>query len=374
MANHPRRPHRGRGAVSNPTGRFESHQREHFDDGWGALDEAEVPVRTTLHLDTSRTVIARNDSPDVGFDRSLNPYRGCEHGCVYCFARPTHTYLGFSAGLDFETEILHKPDAASRLRAEIARPGYRCAMIALGTNTDPYQPVERDLRITRSVLEVLRDARHPVGIVTKGTLVLRDIDILAEMAASNLCRVFLSVTSLDRTLARRMEPRAATPERRLETIAALRDAGVPVGVMVAPIIPGLTDPDLETILTRARDAGADVASKVLLRLPGEVAELFPEWLERHYPEKASRVMGLLREMRGGKNYDPRFGVRMRGQGPFADLLDWRFRTACRRLGYAETVAALTTSLFVPPPRPPASRSGGGGQLDLFDDASTPARR
>jgi len=365
MANAPRDPDRGRGAISNPTGRFERHAREAFDDGWERDDDV-ARVRTTLHLDTSRSVIARNDSPDVGFDRSVNPYRGCEHGCVYCFARPTHAFLGFSAGLDFETEILHKPDAAERLRDELARPGYRCAPMALGTNTDPYQPVERDLEITRRVLEVLRDARHPVGIVTKSAMVLRDVDVLAEMAASKLARVFVSVTTLDRTLARRMEPRAATPDRRLETIAGLREAGVPVGVMVAPVIPGLTDPDLEAILERARDAGADAASKVLLRLPGEVAELFPEWLRAHYPEKASRVMGILRQMRGGRDYDPRFGTRMRGEGAFADLLDWRFRTACRRLGYPDRVAPLATSLFEPPTRRSVRRGGDDAQLGLFD--------
>jgi len=325
------------------------------DDGWGLLEEAPAKLRTSVTVDTSRTVITRNESPDLGFDRSINPYRGCEHGCAYCYARPTHAFLGLSPGQDFETRIFAKPDAPALLREELAKPGYRCRMIALGTNTDPYQPVEREHRITRQILEVLSAHDHPVGIVSKSALVTRDIDILAPMARRGLAKVAISVTSLDRKLANKLEPRASTPEKRLGAIRELSRAGIPAGVMVAPLIPALTDTEIESILLAAAQAGAREAGYVLLRLPLEVRELFEEWLAVHAPLKASRVMTLVRDTRGGKNYDPRFGIRQRGVGPYADLIAHRFAAATKRYGLGTDMIPLDTSRF----------RVAGPQLSLF---------
>ena len=349
---------KGRGAASNPSGRYERQLREAFDDGWGTIDEAQAPLRTEVRPDVSRTVITRNNSPDLGFDRSINVYRGCEHGCVYCYARPTHAFLGLSPGQDFESRIFAKHDAPAQLERELARPGYECRMIAMGTNTDPYQPTERGLALTRGVLEVLDRHEHPVGIVTKSALVARDADILSRMAQRRLATVSLSVTTLDRDLARTMEPRASTPARRLEAMRALRAAGVPVGVMVAPIVPGLTDHEMETILEAARDAGAGRAGYVLLRLPLEVRSLFLEWLAVHAPNKAKRVLSLLRGMRAGRLNDANFGSRMTGAGPYADLLAARFSKATKRLGLERRGPSLDTGRFRPPSRNPA-------QLTLF---------
>lgn len=355
-------PRKGRGAVSNRSGRYEAEERFAIDDGWGAAEAEPEPeperLDTTVTADASRTVIARNSSPDIPFDRSINPYRGCEHGCVYCFARPTHAWLGLSPGLDFESRLFAKHDAPTLLAAELRRPKYQCRVIALGTNTDPYQPIERELGITRGVLQVLSDFKHPVGIVTKSALVRRDTDILVPMSAEGLAAVFVSVTTLDPSLARRLEPRAPTPSRRLETIAALSKAGVRVGVMAAPMIPGLNDSELEAILESAAGAGAASASYVLLRLPLEIKSLFTEWLEAHVPDRAARVMSLVRETRGGKLYDSTFGMRMKGQGPYAELIGKRFELAVRRHGLAGNRFALATHLFSPPPRP-------GDQLSLL---------
>jgi DNA repair photolyase len=353
----PNIPRKGRGSISNQSGRFEARARHAVDDGWERDDDI-PPLATVLSEDTSRTIIARNASPDVPFDRSINPYRGCEHGCVYCFARPTHAYLGLSPGLDFETRLFFKPDAARLLEAELRRPSYRCDVIAMGTNTDPYQPVERDKRITRQILKVLAAFDHPVGIVTKSALVLRDLDILAPMAARGLAQVCVSVTTLDRDLARRLEPRAATPPRRIETIRALAAAGIPTGVMASPMIPGLNDHELETILGQASAAGAATASYILIRLPLEIADLFSEWLETHAPDRAKRVLGLIRETRGGKTYRSGFGQRMRGTGTYAELLARRFELAVNRLGFNQRRLELDTSRFT---RPPIT----GDQLELF---------
>jgi DNA repair photolyase len=350
---------RGRGAVGSPPGRFETRPVGPFDDGWGTLADEAPPPRTTVTPEATRTIIARNDSPDIPFDRSINPYKGCEHGCVYCYARPTHSYLGLSPGLDFETKIVSKPDAAARLREELRRPGYRCAPMALGSNTDPYQPAERGLRITRGVLEVLAEHAHPFGIVTKSNLVLRDLDIIAPMAARGLAHVAISVTTLDRELARRMEPRAAAPDRRLAAIGALRDAGVPAAILAAPMIPGLNDAELERILEAAARAGAQWAGYILLRLPWELKGLFEEWLRANYPLKAERVLSLVRETRGGALNQPEFGTRMRGTGAIADLLRDRFAVARRRLGLDGPPAPLDTSQFRIPPR-------AGAQLRLYE--------
>ena len=344
---------KGRGAASNRSGRYERHRREVFDDGWGTIDEAPAPLRTEVRPDSSRTVITRNESPDLGFDRSINVYRGCEHGCVYCYARPTHAYLGLSPGQDFESLIFAKHDAPAQLARELARPGYQCRMIALGTNTDPYQPTERRLALTRGVLEVLDRHDHPVGIVTKSALVVRDADILSRMARRRLATVALSVTTLDRGLARTMEPRASTPAKRLEAMRMLGEAGVPVGVMVAPVVPGLTDHEMESILEAASAAGAGRAGYVVLRLPREVRELFLEWLAVHAPNKAARVVSLLQGMRGGALNDPRFGSRMTGAGPYAALLAGRFAAATRRLGLERRGPRLDTEQFRAPSRQPA---------------------
>jgi len=341
-------PLKGRGALSNPDGRFERATREAVDDGW-YRDEEEPDPATELRIDSARRIITTNDSPDVPFDYSINPYRGCEHGCAYCYARPTHEYLGLSAGLDFERKLYYKPAAAALLEAELARPGYVCKPITLGTNTDPYQPVERRLGITRSILEVLARCRHPVSVVTKGSAVLRDLDLLAGLARDGLASVAVSVTTLDDDVKRTLEPRAASPEARLRVIRALADAGVPVGVMVAPILPAVTDHELEAILARAAHAGARSAAYVLLRLPHGVKDLYREWLQAHRPDGAARALSVLREMRGGRDNDPRFGSRMRGGGPYAELLRARFMLACRKLGL-ETgrEKRLPVELFRPP--------------------------
>ncbi len=328
-------PLKGRGASSNRSGRYEREAREAFDDGWeSAAEPLPGAHRTQVGVDQSRKVIARNDSPDIGFDRSINPYRGCEHGCVYCFARLTHAYLGLSPGLDFETRIFVKPDAARALRAELAQPRYRPDCLVLGANTDPYQPIERKLEVTRQILEVLAEAHHPVSIVSKSDLILRDLDILAPMAAKGLVSVLISVTTLDRGLARTMEPRAATPKRRLAAIEGLAKAGVPVGTLFAPVIPAINDAELEAVLTAAKEAGAEHAGYVLLRLPLELKELVEEWLDTHYPDRKKRVLDLLRQARGGRLYDSRFGYRQTGTGPQAHILSARFKAACRKLGLA----------------------------------------
>jgi DNA repair photolyase len=325
-------PRKGRGAVANESGRYESLSREAFDDGWNREEEP-PPLRTSLTPDSSRTIISRNQSPDIPFDCSINPYRGCEHGCVYCYARPTHAWLGLSPGLDFESRLFYKPEAASQTRRELAQPGYRCKPIVLGANTDPYQPAERKLEVTRSILEVLSELDHPVRIVTKSAMVERDVGLLASMAARNLCTVSVSVTTLDRRLSRLMEPRAAAPERRIRTIGNLSDAGIPVNVLVAPIIPVLTDREIESILSRVREAGARSAGYVLLRLPLEVKALFVEWLERHFPLKAGHVMKRIRDTRGGKTNDAAFGLRQRGSGEYAGMIERRFSLAVKRLGF-----------------------------------------
>lgn len=321
---------RGRAAQSNQTSRFESHKRSIMDDGWNTLAQRPSRKPTTLHVDNAKAVLTRNQSPDVPFEQSVNAYRGCEHGCIYCFARPSHSYMGLSAGQDFETEIFTKPNAAALLEREITRPGYRMRTIAIGTNTDPYQPAEKTQRITRALLEVLQRHQHPVSITTKSHLVTRDIDILSAMAADGLAQVEMSITTLNHRLARQMEPRASSPARRLEAVRALSQAGIQCGVMVAPVIPALTDHELDWILAAAKDAGAQSAGWIMLRLPGEVAGLFEQWLQSAQPERKNRVLAALRDMRGGKLNDPRFGERMRGHGPWAALIAQRFNTAAKR--------------------------------------------
>jgi DNA repair photolyase len=351
-------PTKGRGATLNPEGRFESGTPESYDDGW--FDEGEARrLETVVSEERVKSIISRNDSPDVPFSQSLNPYRGCEHGCIYCYARPSHAYLGLSPGLDFETRLFAKVNAAEVLRRELAAPGYRCDLIALGANTDPYQPIERKYRITRSLLEVLSECRHPVGIVTKNALIERDIDLLAPMAERRLAEVYVSVNGLDHEIARRLEPRCSAPRRRLEAIRRLSSAGIPVGVLVAPVIPFLTDDQIERVLEAAWEAGARQASYVLLRLPYEIKDLFRAWLEHHFPLKAAHVMSRVQAMRGGRDNDPAFGSRMRGTGEFAELLRTRFRLACRRYGYEHEprYRALDTTSFRPPDL--------HGQLSLF---------
>jgi DNA repair photolyase len=348
---------RGRGATANPSGRFERESRESFDDGWGALED--LPAFTTeIAHERPRSLITRNDSPDIGFERSINPYRGCEHGCVYCFARPTHAFLGLSPGLDFETRLTVKDGAADLLRRELSAPGYQPKTIAIGTNTDPYQPVERRHKVMREILQVLSDANHPVAIVTKSAHVLRDLDLLAPMAAKGLAKVALSVTTLDRHLARTMEPRASTPERRLDAIAALADAGVPTAVMVAPVIPGVTDHEMEAILALAQAAGASEAGYILLRLPQETQDLFSAWLLENFPDKYRKVLALLRSTRDGKLYDSSWGKRMTGTGPYAWTLGRRFELACERLSLGQRKPRLRCDLFLRP-------QAGGVQLSLF---------
>jgi len=341
---------KGRGARSNESSRYDSESRVGFDDGWGSEDEAPPPIKTEVSRDTTRTIIARNTSPDISFNQSINPYRGCEHGCIYCFARPTHAYLGLSPGLDFESKLLVKPEAAKLLDAEFKKPSYQPQVIAMGTNTDPYQPIEREWRVTRSILQVMAEFKNPVGIVTKSALITRDIDILAPMAAEGLAKVAVSITTLDRKLARIMEPRAATPERRLETLRALSAAGIPTTVMTAPIIPALNDEEMETILARAAEAGARQAGYTLLRLPLEIKDLFREWLESQVPDRAKHVMSLVRSIRNGKDYDSNWGTRMTGTGPYASLIAQRFAIATRRLGLNEKHVPLDTSKFRRPPQ------------------------
>ena len=341
---------RGRGASGNESGRFERLKRLRDDDGWGHADKAPAPLRTHVTADASRRVITRNRSPDIPFDQSINAYRGCEHGCVYCYARPTHAWLGLSPGLDFESRLYAKFDAAKQLRSELARPDYVPSVIALGTNTDPYQPIEARFAITRAILEILAECRHPVSIVTKSPLVTRDIDILTALndIGPGLVRVALSITTLDRRLARTMEPRAATPARRFDAIRQLSDAGIDTSVMVAPVIPGLTDMELEAILTAARDAGARAAGYIMLRLPLEVKGLFNDWLSESVPNRAGRVMRHVRSMRGGRANDPRFGHRMKGSGPYATLIADRFRLTCRRLGLETETTRFDTTRFLRP--------------------------
>ena len=352
-------PRKGRGAISNPEGRFEAVSREPVDDGWGDKDLPPPTLHTEVATDAARTAIAWNDSPDLPFDRSVNPYRGCEHGCVYCYARPSHAYWDLSPGLDFESRIVAKPDAPRLLEQELAHPDYRCAPMALGTNTDPYQPIEKQYGITRGVLEVLSRSRHPVSLVTKSTLVERDLDLLGPMAEAGLATVTVSVTTFDRDLCRRLEPRAAAPNRRLRTIRNLREAGIPVGVLVAPVIPVLTDSEIEVILEAIAEAGAGSAGYVLLRLPHEVEGLFREWLTTHYPLKADHVMSRLADAREGRANDPEFGSRMTGTGPYAEMIGRRFNLACQRLGLTGHDFDLDTSRFTPPPPP------SGTQLNLL---------
>ncbi len=348
---------RGRGALSNASGRYEPVARIVFDDGWQSLEDL-PPFRTSVQVDATRKVITRNESPDISFDRSINPYRGCEHGCVYCYARPTHAYLGLSPGLDFESRLFVKPDAPALLERELAAPGYVPRTIAIGTNTDPYQPIEKKYEIMRRVLEVLERAGHPVGIVTKSALVVRDIDILARMAARNLAKVAVSVTTLDPALARTMEPRAATPARRLEALRRLSEAGIPTSVMVAPVIPAINDADIERILDAAAQAGVGGAGYVLLRLPLEVRDLFKEWLMANFPDRYRHVLKLIRDMRGGKDYDSAWGKRMSGTGPYAWMIGRRFEAHCEKIGLNRERARLTTEHF----RKPAKEAD---QLSLF---------
>ncbi len=348
---------RGRGAQSNASGRYEPLARVAFDDGWQSFDEL-PPFKTTVTFDSTRKIITRNGSPDVSFDRSINPYRGCEHGCIYCFARPTHAYLGLSPGLDFETKLFAKPDAAKLLERELSAPGYVPRTIAIGTNTDPYQPIEREHQIMRRILEVLDRCGHPVGIVTKSALVLRDLDILARMAQRDLVKVALSVTTLEARLARVMEPRAATPPRRLQALRQLTAAGVPSSVMVAPVIPALNDAEIERILDAAAAVGVREAGYVLLRLPLEVRDLFREWLMANFPDRYRHVFKLIRESRGGKDYDSSWNTRMTGTGPVAWMIGRRFELACEKLGFNKTRMRLTTDHFCPPWR-------AAEQLSLF---------
>ena len=351
-------PEKGRGATFRPHPRFLTSETVPVDDGWGSLDAPAAPVKTTVTAEVTRSSLSRNQSPDVPFSVSLNPYKGCEHGCVYCFARPTHAYLDLSPGLDFESRLFSKPGAPDALDRELRRKSYRPSVIALGANTDAYQPVERDLKIARAVLAKMLGFRHPVSIITKSSLVLRDLDLLAPLAAENLVSVFVSVTTLDPDLARRMEPRAAAPHRRLETIAHLADAGVPVGLLASPMIPALNDGELEAIMESARDAGARSANYILVRLPFEIKDLIEGWLDEHYPLKKQRVLNLIRDMRGGKLYDSQWGERMRGTGPLADLLNRRFEVARRRLGYEPRLPDLECDKFRVPPAP-------GDQLRLL---------
>jgi DNA repair photolyase len=347
---------RGRAAGINPSGRYEPISHHVFDDGWNSLEEL-PPFKTQVQVEKPRAIITRNSSPDISFDRSINPYRGCEHGCVYCFARPTHAYMGMSPGLDFESKLFAKPDAARLLERELAKPGYEPRTIAIGTNTDPYQPIENQWRIMREVLEVLEAHNHPVGIVTKSALVTRDIDILGRMAEKGLAKVALSVTTLDRKLARMMEPRAATPPKRLEAMRKLSEAGIPVSVMIGPVIPALNDQEIERILESAQTAGAREAGYIILRLPLEVAPIFKEWLLRNYPDRYRHVMSLIRSMRDGKDYDAEWGKRMKGAGPYAWQIGRRFEIAAKRLGLNAEKLRLRADLFKSPT--------GGEQLMLL---------
>jgi DNA repair photolyase len=354
-------PRKGRGAGINPEGRFEKVARDAFDDGWECREEELPPLKTHVTVEHVKSIIARNDSPDIPFTQSINPYQGCEHGCIYCYARPTHAYRNLSPGIDFETRLFAKVNAAERLREELSKPGYRCEVISLGANTDPYQPIEKEHRITRGILEVCAEFNQPVGIVTKNAMVERDLDILASMAARNLAAVHISCNNLDHDLARRLEPRCSAPARRLQAMKKVSEAGVPVGVLVAPVIPFLTDHQIEPVLEAAWENGARQAGYVLMRLPWDVKDLFKDWLERHYPLKAKHVMSRVHEMRGGRDNDPRFGSRMRGEGELAQLLAQRFRNACGRLGFNAGARNrdLDTTQFRAPRR--------DGQLSLFEE-------
>ena len=368
---------KGRGAVSNLQGRYEVNDREGFDDGWGRDEDEASGIKTVVTDEHAKSILSRNASPDIPFNVSLNPYRGCEHGCIYCFARPTHSYLGLSPGLDFESRLFAKVNAAELLRRELAKPGYTPEHIALGVNTDAYQPCERALRLTRQVLEVLSECRHPVGLITKSSLIERDIDLIAPMAEKNQACAAITLTTLDPDIARTLEPRAAAPARRLRTIRTLSEAGIPVSVSVAPIIPFVTEPEIERILEAARDAGAIGVHYVVLRLPHEVNPLFQEWLQAHFPDRAQRVMNRVRDLRGGKDYDSDFGKRMHGEGVWADLIRQRFSKAVDRLGMGEfrgrfgrlDGSQFRKPLVVPARSSPAAGKGGGGsragQLDLF---------
>ncbi|SMQ59856.1 DNA repair photolyase [Devosia lucknowensis] len=338
---------RGRGAQSNRTGRFEPHQRDSFDDGWGVVEPMPV-FETVEHVERAKTIITTNDSPDIGFERSINAYRGCEHGCSYCFARPTHAYLGHSAGIDFERDIYVKANAVEALRAELSAKNYRPKPIAMGTNTDPYQPAERSHKLTRGILEVMLETRHPVMITTKSALIIRDLDILTELARLNLVKVAISVTSMDHKLSRKMEPRASSPARRLEAIRLLSEAGVPTAIFASPMIPAINDMELERILDAGKAQGAVSASMILLRLPGEVRDVFREWLLRHFPDRVRHVLSLVRDTRGGKDYDSRWGVRMTGEGPYATLLRQRFEKARERYGLDAKLPPLRNDLFIAP--------------------------
>jgi DNA repair photolyase len=353
-------PRAGRGAVSNPVGRFDATRTEAQDDGWGILEEPLPLVHTSVQIDASRSIIARNNSPDIPFTQSINPYRGCEHGCVYCYARPSHAYLNLSPGLDFETKLFYKPDAIKQLKEELAAKNYQCSAIALGANTDPYQPIEREYRVTRRILETLSECDHPATIVTKGAAIIeRDIELLASMAKRNLVGVMVSVTTLDKDLKRSLEPRAASPAARIAIIRKLAEAGVPVGALVAPVIPVLTDHEAEHILEAVAAAGATSAGYVMLRLPYEVNPLFQEWLQTHAPLKAEHVMSRMRALRGGKDYDSTFGKRQKGEGAFAELFKQRFELACRKVGLNKGHGwQLDTSKF----RPPLMQ---GRQMGLF---------
>jgi DNA repair photolyase len=368
---------KGRGAVSNIQGRYEVDQRESFDDGWVHEDESEddaplTQFKTVVTDEVAKTILSRNASPDVPFSVSLNPYRGCEHGCIYCFARPTHSYLGLSPGLDFESRIFAKVNAAELLRRELAKPSYVPEPIAVGVNTDAYQPCERELGLTRQVLEVLRECHHPVALISKSSLMERDIDILADMASRKQAVAAITMTTLDHEISRTLEPRAAAPARRLRTIRTLAEAGIPVGVSIAPIIPFVTEPEIERILEAAYEAGASSAHYVVLRLPWEVNPLFQEWLQAHFPDRAARVMNRVREMRGGKDYDSDFSKRMHGEGVWADLIAQRFKKAMDRLGlarramnFAEMDASQFRRPLVIPPTPPKVKASTSGQMDLF---------
>lgn len=352
-------PVKGRGAVTNRSGRFEPTTRDRTDDGWTPEEDVLSPrPATVLGVDAARKIITRNDSPDVPFDRSINPYRGCEHGCVYCFARPTHAYLGLSPGMDFETRLFWKPNGPDLLRTELAKPSYRCAPIAFGTNTDPYQPLERETEATRALLTMLAECRHPFTIVTKNAMVTRDLDIIAPAARENRARVTLSITTLDRRLANKMEPRASTPDKRLDAIKRLADAGVEVGILVAPIIPAVNDHEIEAILERCEAAGASQAGYVMLRLPLEIKDLVREWLDAHVPDRADRVLSLVRQTRGGVLYQAEFGTRMKGTGPYADMIANRFRLARKRHGLDQRRLDMDCAAFTPPRKPSA-------QMDLF---------
>ncbi len=353
---------KGRGAVSHMQGRFEEHGRELFDDGWVGDEEAPGALRTRVQHEIAKSILTRNNSPDIPFDVSLNPYRGCEHGCIYCYARPSHSFLGLSPGLDFESRLFAKVNAAELLKRELARPGYQVKPIAIGVNTDAYQPIERELRITRAVLEVLSQAQHPCTLITKSSLIERDIDLLAEMARKNLVRVAITITTLDHELARKLEPRAVSPTRRMRSISVLADAGIPVSVCVSPIIPFINDGDLESVLESGAAAGATGAHYIVLRLPLEIDELFQQWLAVHYPDRAERVMNRIRDMRGGRNNDSRFGVRMRGAGLWAELYRQRFAKRTRRLALNGQRDPLALDLFTAPIVLETSQP----QLDLFN--------